>query len=270
MMPGMAAAKIKAYDRFPAGTVIGAYPVVDMREKAAPASAAITTATMNADGVSGGILTAATLVQGTTYVAYALVGGEHRYMRFVAGGDLTIKQRELRNVDRDNGQAGMYAPSAPGWTGAGLGLTANTAIWARVVPSRDMTITQLAFAVSTAAGSDDACDVGIYDANLQRIVSSGATAGKLNSVGVKTVAFAATTLKAGTVYYVAISCGAVGTTAATIRGASWAATEATQLFGTGVGVAEAFLKAASHPLPAGPVAAPTATSLAPAMAVRES
>lgn len=172
--------------------------------------------------------------------------------------------------DRDNGQAGVLAPSVHGWAEGGLALSANTAYLARFVPSRDIAVALIAFAVTTAAGADDACDVGIYDSTLTRVVSSGATTGKLNSTGVKTVTVTTTVLKAGKTYYAAISCGTLGGTAATIRGANLGSTEGGQLFGGGAGVAEGFTKGTSHPLPAGPIATPTNTSQPPKLAVRES
>ena len=181
----------------------------------------------------------------------------------VAGGMVPTHAR-----DRDNGQRGILAPTLPGWSGGALGLTANLAVLSRFVPTRDMTVTLIAFGISTAATADDACDAGIYDAALTRIVSAGATLGKLNSTGVKTVPIAATTLKANRTYYAALSCGTLGGTGASMRGANFGAGEIPQLFGATAGLVEAYTKGSAHPLPT-TITTPTITSQGPVLAVRE-
>jgi hypothetical protein len=203
---------------------------------------------------------------GPTAVTNAVVESNH----FPTGFDAnvaTITGRGAMDYDRDNGQAGMYAPptTAPQVASA---LTASRASFARFVPSRSMTIARLAFLVTTAAGADDACDVGIYDSTGTRIVSSGATLGKLNSTGVKTVDIAPTTLAAGSVYYAAFSVGTFGGTAPSVILSNFANSQMTTLFGTASGVRETGLVAASHPLPVGPVTMDFAGAV-PLMAVRE-
>lgn len=76
----MASATVKAYGVFPAGTALTSHLLADMREGAAPASSSIAGATMNADGVTGAAFSG--LADLTNYVAYAQVGGVHRYLRF--------------------------------------------------------------------------------------------------------------------------------------------------------------------------------------------
>ena len=169
----------------------------------------------------------------------------------------------------NDGQAGMYAPGAPGWTNAGFGPSANTAYFLRVVPSRQMTITSIAYGVTVAATVDDACDVGIYDATLTRLVSAGAAAGRMNSTGIKNIAITATTLAAGSAYYAAYSYGAIGGVVGQVSGGNYGALEKVQLFGATAGLIEACNKGSSHPLPAGPVASPAASSLVPVLALRE-
>jgi hypothetical protein len=178
------------------------------------------------------------------------------------------------DVAPSNGQAGMIAPSAEGWSAGSTGLVANGAYLMRFVPSRAINATKLAFAVSTASGADDAFDVGIYDSALTRLVSSGAktsasgglTGGGMNSLGVKVVDITETFLKGGTTYYAAFSAAAAG---ATLRAATFGSDYATQLFGTAVGSGEAFFKSSSHVLPSS-IATPTVSSLVPVIAVRES
>ena len=177
--------------------------------------------------------------------------------------------RDLRPLDRDNGQTGILAPSARGFNAANVALTANRAYVARFVPSRDMTVTLIAFSVEVAAGADDACDVGIYDASYNRIVSSGATTGKLNSQGVKTVTIASTALVAGVVYYAAISTGTQGGSAGQLGGANMGSSRLGQLFGAAVGKLEADFQNTAHTLPATLTGGGGITTV-PQLAVRES
>jgi hypothetical protein len=172
-----------------------------------------------------------------------------------------------------NGQTGLIAPTSKGWTPGGLGVSAGLAYLVRFVPSRTLYVSKIAFAVSTASGTDDAFDVGIYSAAHSRIVSSGAktsasggvTGGGMNSTGVKVVDVTATVLDAGTAYYAALSVAATG---ATVRGANFGDNTAAQLFGTAAGTAEAFSKSSSHPLPAS-IATPSAGALVPVLAIRD-
>jgi hypothetical protein len=56
-------------------------------------------------------------------------------------------------------------------------------------------------------------------------------------------------LRAGKVYYVGISCGAVGSTAATLMGVSIASAASTQLWGSTIGLVEIDAANSAHPLP---------------------
>jgi hypothetical protein len=184
-----------------------------------------------------------------------------------AGTD-AVNQTQLSRFDRTFGLPGIFAPHGT-WPGTTIGSTANRAYFMRFVPTKNMTMKQLAFAVTTAASADDPCDVGIYDAELKRLVSAGATTGKLNSKGVKTVEFAETKLTAGNVYYAAFSFGAVGGTAAQIGGVLNNEGLYSDLMGTAVGTRIMAAKDAAHPLPAGPVAPNAASVPAPFVSVRE-
>lgn len=173
----------------------------------------------------------------------------------------------------NDGFPGVMAPTAPDTLKGSLTLTANQAQVARFVPQRNMTINTLSFAVTTAAGSDDAVDVGIYGPNssagvLTRLVSKGATTGLLNSTGVKTVSITATKLVAGTVYYVALSCGTIGTTAATIASNGMNSTIVNALMGSGVPLMIVGSKATSHPLPS-TISGPSNATQGPNMGVLE-
>lgn len=144
-------------------------------------------------------------------------------------------------VDRDNGQPGMIAPGTPLSTLSTVALTSGRACLARFVPSRTMYITKLAFRVQTASGTDDPCDVGIYDASGTRLVSSGAKTSFLNTTGTKSITITTTKLTAGVPYYAAFS--------ATSRASLSHATVIGDGFGAGAPALELQKKDASYPLP---------------------
>jgi hypothetical protein len=149
------------------------------------------------------------------------------------------------------GLVGPMLPLGFPQTQLAVAVTANRAYFARIVPSTTIAITSIIFLVSVAAGSNDACDVGVYDASWSRLRSAGATSGKLNSQGVQSVAITSLTLTVGTVYYLALSTGTQGSTAASIIGLTSGATAAKgmSMFGTTApNLLGAFLDTA-HPLP---------------------
>lgn len=173
----------------------------------------------------------------------------------------------IKAADRDNGQAGLYAPAGnfPIVGPALVTLTANRAYAARICPSRRMLVTSIAFAVGTQSGTDDPCDVGIYSADLgTKLISAGATSGKLNSTGAKSVAITTTELLPRTVYYVAF---AANSTAA-LLGISFQAGSACELFGSSAPQLEALIKNTSYPLPSSLSSVSSPTSM-PLLAARE-
>lgn len=178
----------------------------------------------------------------------------------------------VRVLDRDNGQAGLLAPTSRGWTGSNLTLVASRGYVLRFVPSRSMTITKIAFGLVTAAGADDAVCVGIYSSALVRLATSGAVTGKLNGTNgtAPTVDLtAAYTVSPGTVYYAGFSSGAQGGTAAVVGGATWNSAANVKLFGTTAGLLDVDAAAASHVLP-DPFVLGGASSAFPIVALRES
>lgn len=144
-------------------------------------------------------------------------------------------------------------------------LVANQAVLNRFHTADPLAVASVAFVVTTAAGSNDACDVGIYDTAGNRLAAAGATLAKLNAVGLRTVPLSVA-LPAGA-YFVALSCGAVGTTAGVLAGANANSALVGQMFGSGDADMELSSKAASHPLPA-TLTGKTAGSSAPILAVR--
>lgn len=127
---------------------------------------------------------------------------------------------KYRQYDRDQGQAGIEAPSEiVGY--ASFTPSAQVLYLVRFVPSRVMRLASISIAVGTAAGADDAIHVGIYDAAMARLINSGAVTGKMNGTGRKTAAFGSTlTVLPATVYYAAYLCPTV-TGAPAIAGANF-------------------------------------------------
>lgn len=154
----------------------------------------------------------------------------------------------------------------------------NRAYFTRFVAERDMTITKMAFGVSGNAASDDACDVGIYDATLTRLGSAGATTGHLNSTGVKEIPLSGSVaLVGGRVYYAAFSMATPGGAAATVGALS---ISNGQFFGTLFGAegsgaatvqpdAEMLFLSAGHPLGAGPITPTGQSNSNPLLALKE-
>lgn len=180
------------------------------------------------------------------------------------------------NFDRDQGVAGMVTPVAPYLGTASTALTASRAYFARVQPSRTITVASVVFIVATAAGAADAFDVGVYTvsgANLARQASVGAitsatSGGGLSTTGVKVVNLS-TTLTAGTVYYIGFSVGTFGGTAGNLVMAQGTFNGAFDLIGTAAGTSFGLFKATSHPLP-DPVTSPSSgAAQVPVLALRE-
>jgi len=163
----------------------------------------------------------------------------------------------LQRLDRDLGLPGIIAPLGT-WPSTTQAATANRAFFMRFVPSRVMTVKALRFVVTTAAGSDDACDVGIYSAAMERLRSSGAKTGQLNSQGVKSVEFTSLELQPNTVYFAGLSVGTIGTTAVQFAAINNFNGFYGDLFSSGTTAQRMMLFASTaHPLPASPTIAGT-------------
>lgn len=175
-------------------------------------------------------------------------------------------------VDRDLGQPGITAPMLALGAYTNVTMVANQAYLARFVPSRNMTIAKISFILSTAAGADDAVDVGIFSSDLTTLlVSKGATTGVLNTAaGRKEITVASTALVAGTVYYAALSCGTLGGTAAVIQGTAINTANNAILFGSAVPNITQAQKATAHPLATGTIGTPTVNLNTVILGIRES
>jgi len=111
-----------------------------------------------------------------------------------------------------------------------------------------MTITKIGFAVAAVASVDDPVDVGIYDASLNRLGSSGSTLGKLTSLGRQQINLVApVVVTQGVVYYAVFGYGAAGGTVAQVMCASEYSGGLNLLFPAGM---EGLFWNATFPLPA--------------------
>jgi len=137
--------------------------------------------------------------------------------------------------------------------------TPTVAEVAALVPSRPMRLLGAQWIVTAAAGSNDAVDVGILDANLNWLASSGSTPGKLNGLGKKSAQFTAYQfVLPRTVYYAAFVCGAIGTTPADVMCPSYSSL-GEQLVNSVVPDVDCSFQAATFPIPNG--SATTATGV---------
>jgi len=178
-----------------------------------------------------------------------------------------------RGGSGSNGLKGILVPSpAAGGSDTTSLLVANRALFGRIVPERDYRVLAIAFGVTAAATADDAVDLGIYkvvNRDLTRVGSLGATTGLLNSTGIKApVLGTPIIMAAGEVYYVGLSCGTVGGTAATVAAHSMTGGFHHGLLHTVVGEWESIFEDTSHPLPAS-VTSLTAANVVAKLAARE-
>lgn len=112
---------------------------------------------------------------------------------------------------------GVFAPSGVSIPGGTVLATASRSYYARFVPTKTMAITKIKVFTSVAATNNDECDVGIFSSTGAKLVTAGATAGKMNATaGVQSITVTSTTVQAGTVYYAGFAYGTVGGTAATM------------------------------------------------------
>lgn len=138
-------------------------------------------------------------------------------------------------ADRDNGLPGLFGPTGNGWSLA-IGVATNTFHkFYRFIPSRDMTIVSLGHVVTLAATNDDSVDLGLFDAAMAKLVSTGLVAGKCNVAGSQSVAITPTALLAGTPYYFGHKYGTIGGTAATLATAAFGAGVTARAFGGAAG-----------------------------------
>jgi hypothetical protein len=263
----MASFSLTYPEKFPPTTSVTAYPLsnwstASLPPSGAPVGSSAASATVNSSGVA--LFTG--LRTGVEYVAYA--ASPDRYVHFQVGPATSTAYLQ-------NGRTALISPTTPSAIASqgGLAVSANAAFLGRFVVERNTTVQTIAFAVSTAAGADDSVDVGIYRADgatLTLLSSSGSTSGKLNSTGRKTVALTApAALLVGEVYYGALACGALGGSAATVRGCTVGNAGAAELFGSAVPDLEVTSKSTSFPLPSSMSSLTASTTTGPALALIE-
>ena len=178
----------------------------------------------------------------------------------------------LSQIGTNYAQGGQYAPNiGPFCSNSAVALTASRLYLVRFVAHKTQNISKIAFFVTTAAGANDNCDVGIFNsAGTTLLASAGSTAGKLNqSPGPQTVTFTApTAIRAGTVYYAAFACGTFGGTAAQLAMTNLASgANLGILFGSTVGLIEQTFQASAFPITAPATTAGAVTS-APIMSLQ--
>lgn len=186
-----------------------------------------------------------------------------------------IEGEPASNFDRSIGQPGVLAPMPIIGVSAGA-MTAARLYLARFVPSKDMTITKIAFALVTAGNAADVIDAGLYipnGANLDLVTNVAGGAGVAGKLGggnqVVTVDVTSANITAGTAYYAAFLAPATfaGTTPTIVgtgdSGVNW--------FGSGVPRALGLYKATvAVPLPASITSGLIAYANTAILAVRES
>ncbi len=186
---------------------------------------------------------------------YAGTPAAHASSHQINGSDpLTLPQ-----YDKDEGQPGLVVPTGNAWGITRASLVASKAYWIRFRTSRAMNIVNVKFSVTTAAASDDQCDIQIWDAACTtKLASTGLTSGKLNSTtGTKSIPLSIS-LTANTTYYAVFGTSTFGGSAANLALADWNLVSGfARIFGT----APPYQMAGdtSYPTTAGPypVAAPT-------------
>lgn len=122
----------------------------------------------------------------------------------------------------DTLQPGLWVPPGAPFCAQGSVQGISGRGWAiRFVCPKSLTITKIAFFVTTAATADDPCDVGIYDglgSLPNRLGSSGSVSGLLNSTGKKQANLSAgVPLTRGQIYYASFAYGTPGGTPANLQ-----------------------------------------------------
>jgi hypothetical protein len=141
-------------DVFPIGTTVGIYPPGSAQFGGPPGAAVIASAVVDAAGLL--TVTNAGILQGVTYVAYANVSGEHRYVQARSTLDVADVGRAAGSGTTTNGSplvTGLTATSGAFATGQRLATTtANGALPPHV---RIQAMSSIASGAVTAAAATD-------------------------------------------------------------------------------------------------------------------
>lgn len=148
--------------------------------------------------------------------------------------------------------------------------TAGRALYGRFVPSRDLQVTLAAFLTTALATVNDPVEIGVYNASLGLLATSGPVTGKANaSTTVPQTVPLAVNLLAGSVYYLAFLQATIGGTAASFQAISFSNAGAADFFATGAPNKLMAFQSAQAALPAA-AALTTTTNVMPLVALRES
>lgn len=153
-----------------------------------------------------------------------------------------------------NYSTGLIAPFPISEQGTAIVPTASAVMACRYYCPRTITVSKIAFCVTTLAGSNDNCDAGIFSSDgATLLASAGTTAGKLNAaLGIQSLNMQASfKVVQGTVYYIAFAYGTIGSTAAQLTGTNIGTRVAT-LMGSTMGLVIIGQQTAAAP----PLAAP--------------
>jgi hypothetical protein len=153
----------------------------------------------------------------------------------------------ISKMPDDDGLPGIFGPTMRGWAGGTAAALVSGTVYAyRIYPERDYTITLAYFNVSTASGTDDPCEIAVYDGTgTTKLATTGSTTGKLNSTGDKTITLSVS-LAARTAYIVAFE----ATSTASVRMAQWNSSAVVAAFGSTVSTMLAMSKTGqSIPMP---------------------
>lgn len=152
--------------------------------------------------------------------------------------------------------SGLLTPNFPGRTAATLAPPANRLHLGRFVPPRNLTVHSIRHALAGAAGANDSIDLGILDANGDRVTSTGPVTGKTTgATGAKSTGVPQdVVLQRGVPYYSAFVNGPQGGTAPSIAGFGVVAFGLSGMFATVVGTTErhafVLIKDNTYPIPA--------------------
>lgn len=220
-------------DRFPAGTTVTVYPQSNWPTHALPPRGApIGSSTTSAAVSTASVLTFTGLTAGTAYYMTADVGGSYRYVKFTAGSS---SAGTANHID------GLVCMSDPGWIGSSsAALTSNTRYFTRFAPDQSFTSSGFRFRVITQSGTNDPCEVVVYNSGGAFRASSGEVTGKLNAGNnTNQTVTLAHTFEAGTTYLI----GFVATSTATLLTANFGSSALIGLWGASIGEIPAQSKA---------------------------
>lgn len=130
----MASFSLKAVDRFPVGTSVGAYPQSNwLQSQLPPSGAPQGAATESAVVSAAGVASFSALADETRYYAYALVDGQHRYVSFSTPAVAGVAKTSVETVATGEGKALKFASISAATSGDNTVVAAVTGSRIKVV-----------------------------------------------------------------------------------------------------------------------------------------